>query len=116
MKSSTKIDAIVAGIISYLEENKALDLLPEIARRILEQSWFRHDPNLALVATPVTLSAQQKKQIAAILSRQLKRPIRVKNRVDRSIIAGMRVTVAGQEIDGTLNHQLKQLKNQIIYG
>ena len=112
----SQIDAIVEGIISYLEENKALDLLPAIAQKIVKQSWVRVDPNLALVSSRISLTKPQTQKLQQILSKYLNRPIRVKNIVNRSIIAGLKINVAGQVIDGTINTKLKQLKNQVVYG
>lgn len=116
MNQASKIQAIVEGILSYLEDNQALDLLPEIAKKLVEQSWVRIDPNLALVSSKIKLSQEQIKQIQDILSRQLGRPIRVKSKIDKSIIGGLKINVAGQVIDGTINRQLKALKDQVIYG
>jgi len=111
-----QIDAIVEGIISYLEDNKAMDLLPEIAQKIVKQSWVRIDPNLALVYSRVSLTKPQKQKLQQILSQYLSRPIKVKNLVNRKIIAGLKISVAGQVIDGTINTKLQQLKNQVVYG
>jgi F-type H+-transporting ATPase subunit delta len=116
MTRFSRIDAIVEGIISYLEDNKSLDLLPEIAQKIVKQSWVRIDPNQAFVHSRISLTKPQKQKIQQILSKHLKRPIRIKNLVDRNIIAGLKISVAGQVIDGTINTKLKQLKNQVVYG
>jgi len=115
MKSQVQIDAIVNGIISYLEDNQALDLLPLIAQELIKQSWVKIDPNLAVVYSAITLNAKQQANIKTHLSKILKRPIRLKTQVDKSIIAGLKIEVAGQVIDGTLNRQLQDLKQQIVY-
>jgi len=115
MKPQVQIDAIVNGIISYLEDNQTLDLLPLIAQELIKQSWVRIDPNLAVVSSAIALNAKQQANIKTHLSKVLKRPIRLKTQVDKSIIAGLKIEVAGQIIDGTLNRQLQDLKQQIIY-
>jgi len=115
MKSQPQINAIVNGIVSYLEDNQSLDLLPLIAQELVKQSWVRIDPNLAVVSAAIALDAKQQANIKAHLSEILKRPIRLKTQVDKSIIAGLKIEIAGQVIDGTLNRQLQDLKQQIIY-
>lgn len=115
MKSDHKVNEIVEGILSYLSEKKSLDLLPEISSRLLKQSWVRFDPNLATIASPVELDKSQLLEIKSILSKKLDRPIRLKMVSDKTIIAGFKITIAGEVIDGTVNKKLEDLKKQIIY-
>jgi len=115
MKDSQQIEAITEAIINYLELNRALDLLPQIAQKLTEQSWVKIDPNLALITAPIKLSPEQLKTVQSTLSLQLKRPIRVKSKLDTSIIAGFKINVAGKIIDATVNRRLKALKEKVIY-
>lgn len=115
MKDNQQIEAITDAIISYLELNRAIDLLPQIAQKLTEKSWVKIDPNLALISAPIKLSSTQLKSVQSILSTQLKREIRVKANVDSSIIAGFKINVAGKIIDATVNQRLKALKEKIIY-
>ncbi len=115
MKPQVQIDAIVNGIISYLEDNQVLDLLPLITQELIKQSWVKIDPNLAVVSSAIALNAKQQTNIKTHLSKVLKRPIRLKTQIDKSIIAGLKIEVAGQIIDGTLNRQLQDLEQEIIY-
>jgi len=115
MKPQSQIEAIINGLISYLEEKKSLDLLPQIAQELIKQSWVRIDPNLAIVSTPIALEPNQIQKIKTYLSKTLSRPVWVKAKIDKSIIAGLRIEIAGQVIDGTINRQLQELKQQVIY-
>jgi len=115
MKSDHQIQAIVNGIISFLEEKKSLDLLPEVANELIKQSFFRVDPNLAVVSSPIKLSTTQTSSIKQILSQQFDRPIRIKTKIDKSIIAGLKIEVAGLVVDGTVNRKLQELKTNVIY-
>ncbi|MDZ7586929.1 MAG: F0F1 ATP synthase subunit delta [Patescibacteria group bacterium] len=115
MKDSVQIEAITDAILDYLQINKALDLLPQIAQRLTAESWVKIDPDLAQITAPIKLSLLQIKAIKKQLSTHFKRPIRVKTKIDSSIIAGLRINVAGKIIDATINHRLKALQEQIIY-
>ena len=115
MRAKVQVNSIVKGFLTYLEDQKAVDLLPEIAEELVKQSWFRVDPNLATVFTPIKLSETQVKQIKNSLTKNFKRPIRIKEQLDRSIIAGFRITLAGQTIDATVDKKLEGLKDQVIY-
>ena len=115
MKSQGQISAIVNGILTYLEEKKSLDLLPQVAKELIRQSFFRVDPNLAIISAPIQLSEDQISSIKTILSKQFKRPIRIKSVINKSIIAGLKIEIAGQVIDGTVNRKLKDLKINVLY-
>lgn len=115
MKDSHQVEAITEAILDYLQANKALDLLPLIAQKLTEASWVKIDPGLAQISAPVKLSPLQTKAIQGKLSKHFNRPIRVKTKIDPAIIAGLKIIVAGQIIDATVNNRLKTLKEQIIY-
>lgn len=115
MSSDQSIDNIVNGIVAYLKQVKALDLLPQIAENLKKLSWVKYDPDLATVYSAQPLSSTQIRELTASLSKYFKRQIRVKSKLDQSIIAGLKIHLAGQEIDATINRRLEDLKQQIIY-
>ena len=116
MKPDSKIDSIVRGILDYLSAKKSLDLLPQVIEGLTKQGLNRIDPNLALVKSPVKLEANQVAAIRQILTKLFKRPIVVKTRIDQSIIAGFSIEVAGRVIDASINKQLEEVKQQMLYG
>lgn len=116
MKDLNQIETIVGAILEYLETNQALDLLPQIAKKLTEKSWAKIDPNLALVSSAVKLSANQQALVRQTLARHFQRPIRVKTKIDPSIIGGFKISVAGKMIDATVNNRLESLKEKVIYG
>lgn len=115
MSSDQPIDNIVNGIVAYLKQVKALDLLPQIAESLKKLSWVKYDPDLATVYSAQPLSLSQIRDLTVFLSKYFKRQIRVKSKLDPSIIAGLKIHLAGQEIDATINRRLEDLKQQIIY-
>ena len=115
MKDFHQVEAITEAILDYLQANKSLDLLPQIAQKLTEASWVKIDPDLAQISAPIKLSPLQTKAVQDKLSKLFKRPIRVKTKIDPDIIAGLKISVAGKIIDATVNNRLKTLKEQIIY-
>lgn len=115
MKADSKVESIVAGILDYLESKKALELLPQVLEELSRQGLNRVDPNLALVSSPVKLDPEQVSTIRQILTKKFKRPITVKTRIDQSIIAGFTVEVEGKVIDASINRQLEEVKQQMLY-
>lgn len=115
MKDFQQIETITAAIIDYLQTNQALDLLPQIAEKLTQASWVKLDPDLAQVNAPIKLSHLQIKAIQIKLSHHFKRPIRVKAKLDPSIIAGLKISVAGKIIDATVDGRLQTMKEQLLH-
>lgn len=115
MKEDSQINAIVDGIVDYLKSVKSLDLLPDVAQKLLEESWVKVDNSLAQVFSRVKLTAGQIKSIKIYLSRHFGQAVRVKTKIDPSIIAGFRINIAGRTIDATVNRNLEELRKKVIY-
>ena len=115
MKTDQNVHSIVEGILKYLEEKGSLDLLPQVAKALTKQSWVKVDPNLAIVFSKIKLDSTQLQNIKQSLSVYLDRPIRLKSRIDKSIIAGIKIEIAGQVLDATVNRKLKELKTKVTY-
>ncbi len=115
MKSDQRVDSIVDGILDYLKDQEALDLLTDVAEELTQRSWSVVDPNLAIIFSKIKLSESQLDEIKKSLSSYLGRPIRLKTRLDKDIIAGFKIEVAGTIIDATVNKKLNELKNKVIY-
>ena len=113
--SLNQVDSIVEGFLKYLEDNQVLELLPEIADQLSTQSFVRIDPNLAIVSSKINLSSDQQKNLKLKLSKSFNRPIRLKTKIDSSIIAGLKIEIDGQVIDATINQKLAKLKDQVTY-
>jgi len=115
MKADSKVDSIVRGILDYLQVKKSLDLLPQVLEELGRQGLNRVDPNLALVKSPVKLEADQLAAIKQILTKNFGRPITVKTRIDKSIIAGFIIEIDGKLIDASLDKELETVKEQMLY-
>ena len=115
MKTDSKVDSIVKGFLDYLQAKKSLDLLPQILDELSRQGINRVDPNLALVKSPVKLEPGQVSAIRQILSKNFGRLIQVKTKIDKSIIAGFIIEVGGQVIDASLDKELEEVKEQMLY-
>lgn len=115
MRTKVQVEAIVKGILTYLSEKKSIDLLPEVAEELTKQSWVRVDPNLATVFSSIKMSKSQLDEIKSSLEKHFDRSIKIKQKLDKSIIAGFKINVAGQTIDATVNKKLETLKDQVIY-
>jgi F-type H+-transporting ATPase subunit delta len=108
-------DVIVAEFISYLKTRGLLDLLPEIAEKLTTASYTQVDPYLATVVTAVALKTSQKQLLAQSLSKIIGHKIRLRTRLDPTVVAGMKIIIGGKIIDTTFSTQLKDLSQVINY-
>ncbi|MDP4030962.1 MAG: ATP synthase F1 subunit delta [Candidatus Beckwithbacteria bacterium] len=109
------VDTIVAGIVDYLKSKHQLELLPEVASALTQAGFLHADPNLAEVTTASPLTPGQKQALNQTLTKLLKRPIRLKNKLDKQLIGGLRIAWAGKIIDLSLNEKLKQINESLAY-
>ncbi|HOT95667.1 MAG TPA: ATP synthase F1 subunit delta [bacterium] len=67
----------------------------------------------AQVYSAVPLEAAQMEQIRQEVARYLKAEVLLENRVDAAILGGVIIQFAGVVIDGSLRHQLNQLRQEL---
>jgi len=109
------VDEVVKAVIGYLSSRGRLELLPQIAQELTRAGFNQVDPNLATVTSAVVLSAKQKSALVKTLAKVFKHPIRLKQNLDPDLIGGLRLTIAGKVIDASINRQLTDLKEVLIY-
>jgi F-type H+-transporting ATPase subunit delta len=69
---------------------------------------------IAEVTTAVPLDDALRAQIAARLEASLGRPVVLRETVDGSILAGIRITVAGRVLDGSVASQLEGVRRALV--
>lgn len=112
--TKSDIDAITKGFISYLEKTGQLSKLPYLAKEQVQASRTLFDPNLAFVTTVVKLQAKEIDLLKTRLEKLLDRPIKIKNQLDATIIAGLKIRVGDEIIDLSLRHQLGLLREELV--
>jgi F-type H+-transporting ATPase subunit delta len=98
-----------------LKSQRQLELLPQVAEKLTQAGLTAADPNLATVNSSYPLTAKQKQALKNTLAEAFGRPIRLKTRVDPSLLGGLKIALAGKIIDTSLSRQLSQLNESILY-
>ncbi|MEO8581000.1 MAG: F0F1 ATP synthase subunit delta [Patescibacteria group bacterium] len=65
-----------------------------------------------LVTTAVALSDAQNKQLKTGLEKKYG-PITIKEQIDKKVIGGLKVTIASEQLDATLEAKISQLKQNL---
>ena len=87
--------------------------LPAIINSLVERAASSRKHSVAEVRSAVPLDDDQRKRLAAALSKNLGQDVEVKVHVDPSVLGGLSARVGDMVIDGTVRHRLDQLKETI---
>ncbi len=87
--------------------------LPAIINNMVERAASSRQHSVAEVRSAIPLDDDQRKRLAAALSKNLGKDVEVKVHVDPSILGGLSARVGDVVIDGTVRHRLDQLKETI---
>lgn len=87
--------------------------LPAIISSLVERAASDRQHSVAEVRSAVPLDEDQRRRLAAALSKNLGKDVEVKVHVDPSVLGGLSARVGDVVIDGTVRHRLDQLKETI---
>lgn len=112
---SKKFPAIT-NLIHILADRKKLEILPEIADGY-QKLFFEHEKILpAKVETAHELTTGQKEQLTRALQKRFKQysEILLQYQINKELIGGAIIYIAGQVIDGSIKGMLERLKQNLI--
>lgn len=105
-KDTAEVQSIVEGFLKYLEANRKLPLLPQIAAQLSKQTFSGNRSAKVLSATP--LSAASEKSIRDIIKGEFGSEEIIFN-VDETLVGGLKVIVGSQVLDLSFKARLEQL-------
>ena len=73
-----------------------------------------YDINYGIIYSVVALSKQQINQIKLKIEKLINHKIKVINKIDKSLIGGIKVKVRNQVFDGSVKGQIDQLKQELL--
>lgn len=98
------------AVATLLIERNALASLGDVHRIFSEIAEAERGIVVAEVTTAVALTGATRASLLDKLSSALNRPVSLRERVDGSIIGGIRINVAGRVFDGSLISQLDAMR------
>jgi F-type H+-transporting ATPase subunit delta len=99
--------------LALLEENRRLDLLPEIAQQFAALVADAENVADVEVVSAVALDERQQATIADAMRKRLQRDVRLTCRVDPALIGGAIVRSGDLLIDGSLKGKLERLQTEL---
>jgi F-type H+-transporting ATPase subunit delta len=103
------LSALSSRFLSLLARRNRLELLGEILKSVEQLQVERSGGLTGELVSAMPLAADVVSGIQAALAKRLSKPITLKQKVDPSLIAGMRVTVSGVTYDGSIRGKLDKL-------
>jgi F-type H+-transporting ATPase subunit delta len=88
-------------------------MLDQIAERYAEIAEKERGIVVAEVTTAIPLNDALRASLTEKLTASLGRPVSLRERVDESILGGIRINVAGRVLDGSLSSQLDAMRNTL---
>ena len=102
--------------IDFVIEKKRESLLCTIASRFLELRDEHVGEAQVSVKTVYEFSEEQKRTLIENLEKTLNKKVRLTFTIDEDLIGGFVAKVGDTLFDASLQHQVKLLKNQLLYG
>lgn len=113
MKSSdTK--GFIEGITQYIQKEGKQSVLPKVTELFGKLSKQSQKETVADVVTSVALSTEEQEAMERLLFRLTGHAVTLSSRVDRSLIAGMKMKIGDWVVDTSLSGQLDQMGKDII--
>ncbi len=103
----------VLRLLHLLIERDRLQLLPALAEEFA-LAWNEARGIVAAEAvSAIELDAAQKQALAEALEKASGKAVELKTRVEPSVLGGLRVTLGGRTLDGTVVSQLQALRRRL---
>ncbi len=104
----------LTAFLSILIESGRISLLGQIEQAFEGLVLGEKRTALAEVVCAAPLTGEEKQKLERALERRAGRQVRVSYRVDSSLLGGMRVTLDGELLDGSLRSKIESLRKSLL--
>jgi len=101
------------AIVTLVIEREGASVIGEVHSLYREISESERGIVVAEVITAVALTDPVRESLRAHLASVIGRPVSLRERVDETILGGIRINVAGRVLDGTLVSQLEAMRKTL---
>ena len=104
----------VLNFLKILCEKNALRLLPACGKEYRARYYADKGIMPVTAATAVPMTDAQQKALTAKLAGLTGKTVLLENKVDASLLGGVRLSYAGTQVDGTVAHRLDALRHALM--
>lgn len=109
-----KVEEYLMNFMSILVENNTFEELSACQEAFAALYNADHGIIEVTAATAVKLTEEQSAALAAKLSKETGKTVRLKNTVDPSCMGGVRLEMNGRMLDGSVRARLDAIKNSLL--
>ena len=107
--SKEKVSALSARFLTILVKRKRMGILPEVLAEVETIQVEKKGGLMGELVSAIPLESGVAASVAQALSKKLNKTVQLKEKVDPTVIAGMRVTIGGVTFDGSVKGKLDKL-------
>lgn len=104
----------LSRFLEHLVEAGRINALAEIVEAFNQRVLDSEGVSVAEVETAAALTEKQKNDLSLALSKAFAKKVILKITENSQLVAGLRISVAGKLIDGTLTSNLKKLEKNLL--
>jgi F-type H+-transporting ATPase subunit delta len=109
----SEIDPMFSNFISIMIENKKVYYLDDVYRLFREMILEDENTIVAEVETAYQLSDDQKNQLMSNLEKQYNKKIKIDEVINKTLLAGIKISIDNEVTDFSLRYKLNSMKEQI---
>ncbi|MRS12203.1 MAG: ATP synthase F1 subunit delta [Actinobacteria bacterium] len=102
------------SIVTLMVERGQTDAIGDLARLFSETAEAQRGIVVAEVTTAIELDEPMRAKLIKQLTDATGRPVTLRERVDGSILGGIRISIAGRVLDGTVTSQLDGVRQALV--
>ena len=110
---SGKMDEYILNLLASLLKNKREDLIIEVAEAFGQAAQKYKNIAPVTAFTAIEMSEDMRKTVTDSLKTKLGKDIELTEKVDESLIGGIRLWIYNTVYDGTISHQLEELHKKL---
>jgi F-type H+-transporting ATPase subunit delta len=111
--AGAKLDENGRNFVSLLAQNRRLGFLPEIAALFAQMKAEVENAVDVEVSSATALTPEQESRYAAALQKKLGRSVRLRTRIDQSLLGGAVLKAGDLVIDGSIKGRLERLATEL---
>lgn len=117
MQTLTKdAKGFIEGVVSYLSNEKNEPaVMPRVATLASKVSAQAKKEQFAKVYSVVSLTSDEKKHIAQMLTKLLGHGVEIETVIDSHLVGGLRIQVADWMLDTSIDRQLQEMVSSFRY-
>lgn len=110
---SGRIDEYLLNFLKILTENGTLSQLPKMSERFEE--LYNEDKGILPVhcVSAVALTTDERKRLVSALEKRTRKTVVLSEKVDPSVLGGIRLTYGGRLFDGSVKGRLEEIEKQL---